>query len=77
LEKALDGSKDKVKAQNELDAEIAYRKHVDHNIHLIGNILFGEKKSSAMMFHARAIGQPLVDDWDCLKTLVRKITHYD
>jgi len=74
LEKTLDGSKDKVKARNELDAEIAHRKHVDHNIHLIENILFGAKKSSTMMVHVRAIGQPLVDDWDCLKTLVRKIT---
>jgi len=32
--------------------------------------LFGEEKGSALMFHVRARGQPLVDDWDCLKTLV-------
>jgi len=72
LEKAVDGSKDKLKAQNELDAEIAHRKHVDHNIHLIRNILFGEKKSSMSDF--RSTDQPLVDDWNCLKILVRKIT---
>jgi hypothetical protein len=74
LEKAVDGSKDKLKAQNELDAEIAHRKHVDNNIHLIGNILFGEKKSSVMMSDFRSTGQPLVDDWNCFKILVRKIT---
>ncbi|GAU43876.1 hypothetical protein TSUD_179710 [Trifolium subterraneum] len=69
LENALDGSKDKLKAQKELDDEIAHREHVDHKIHLIGNLLLGEKKSSTMMFHVPASGQPLVDDWDCLKIL--------
>ncbi|RHN46797.1 putative legumain protein [Medicago truncatula] len=72
LKKALNGSEDKLKVQNELDAEIAHRKHVDNNIDLIENILFGEKKkSSAMMFDFRSIDQPLVDDWNCLKILFK------
>lgn len=70
LEKAPDGSKDKLKAQKELDVEIAHREHIDNSVHLIGDLLFGEEKSSTMMEHVRPAGHPLVDDWDCLKTLV-------
>ncbi|KAH1150264.1 hypothetical protein GYH30_044343 [Glycine max] len=70
LQKAQDGS-EKLKAQKELDDEIAHRKHIDNVVHLIGDLLFGEENSSAMMFHVRPAGKPLVDDWDCFKTLVK------
>ncbi|CAJ1785706.1 unnamed protein product [Sphenostylis stenocarpa] len=69
LQKAPDGSEEKLKAQKELDDEIAHRKHVDNVFHLIGDLLFGEDNSSTMMFHVRPPGLPLVDDWDCFKTL--------
>lgn len=59
-----------MKAQRELEVEIARRKHVDNNVHQISNLLFGEEKGCIVMVHVRAPGQPLVDDWDCLKTLV-------
>ena len=38
-------------------------------------MIFGEEKSSNMMVNVRSDGQPLVDDWDCLKMLVRKNNH--
>lgn len=44
MEKALDGSKDKLKAQDELNIEIAHRKHVDQNIHFIHNLFFRRDK---------------------------------
>lgn len=72
LEKAMDGSNEKLQAQKELDAEMAHREHVDKSVHLIGNLLFGEDKSSNTMVHVRPAGQPLVDDWECFKTLVTK-----
>lgn len=70
FEKASHGSEDKVKAQKELETEISHRYHVDTSVHLIGNLLFGEEKSSTMMVYVRPPGEPLVDDWNCLKTLV-------
>ncbi|XP_045795739.1 vacuolar-processing enzyme-like [Trifolium pratense] len=70
LEKASN-SEDKLKAQKELEVEIAHRKEVDNNVHQISNILFGEKKGSTMMVHVRSSGQPLVDDWDCLKKFIK------
>ncbi|KAK7395749.1 hypothetical protein VNO78_16316 [Psophocarpus tetragonolobus] len=69
LEKASKGSEEKFKAQRRLDDEIAQRDHVDNVFNLIGDFLFGEKKNS-MMLH-RPSGQPLVDDWDCFKTLIK------
>ncbi|XP_057437409.1 vacuolar-processing enzyme-like [Lotus japonicus] len=71
LEKAMDGSNEKLQAQKELDAEMAHRKHVDKSVNLIGNLLFGEDKSSNTMVHVRPAGQPLVDDWECFKTLMK------
>ncbi|KAK7338517.1 hypothetical protein VNO77_19129 [Canavalia gladiata] len=71
LRKAPDGSKEKIKSQKELDAEIAHREQVDNAVHLIGDLLFGEENSSTMMLHVRPAGQPLVDDWDCFKTLIK------
>ncbi|GAU29002.1 hypothetical protein TSUD_165200 [Trifolium subterraneum] len=64
-------SEDKLKTQKELEAEIADRKKVDNNVHQISNILFGEEKGSTMIVHVRSSGQPLVDDWDCLKTFIK------
>nr|KYP50231.1 Vacuolar-processing enzyme [Cajanus cajan] len=72
LQKAPNGSKEKLEAQKELDDEIAHRKHVDSVFHLIGDLLFGEENnSSTMLLHVRPPGQPLVDDWDCFKTLIK------
>nr|KYP38665.1 Vacuolar-processing enzyme [Cajanus cajan] len=72
LQKAPDGSMEKLKAQIELDDEIAHRKHLDSVFHLIGDLLFGEENNiSTMLLHVRPPGQPLVDDWDCFKTLIK------
>ncbi|XP_073222055.1 vacuolar-processing enzyme-like [Cicer arietinum] len=69
LEKAPDGSKDKSKAQKELYDEIARRKHEDHTINLIADLLFGEEKDSIKMDHVRKVDLHDVDYWDCLKML--------
>lgn len=45
--------------------------HIDHSIKLIGKLLFGIEKGSVVLETIRPAGQPLVDDWNCLKTLVR------
>ncbi|XP_061341865.1 vacuolar-processing enzyme-like [Gastrolobium bilobum] len=71
LEKALDDSDEKLEAQKALEVELAHRDHVDNSVHLIGDLLFGKESSSTKMFHVRPAGQPLVDDWDCFKTLMK------
>ncbi|XP_073224335.1 vacuolar-processing enzyme gamma-isozyme-like [Cicer arietinum] len=76
LEKAPDDSMDKSKAQIELDDEISHRKHDDQSVYLIWKLLFGEDTPSTMMANLRSVGQPLVDDWDCLRMLKNTYEHH-
>ncbi|GAB4837133.1 hypothetical protein Ancab_002044 [Ancistrocladus abbreviatus] len=70
LRRAPEGSEKWVKAQQELTKEIAHRNHLDHSVETIGEILFGPNNGVEVLKVVRPVGQPLVDDWDCLKTLV-------
>lgn len=49
---------------------MSHRMHVDKSIKLIGKLLFGIEKGPEILKAVRPAGQPLVDDWDCLKALV-------
>lgn len=64
------GSSENLEAQKKLRDEVARREHIDYSINHVGNLLFGSENGSKMLSYVRAAGQPLVDDWDCLKTLV-------
>ncbi|KAK9923945.1 hypothetical protein M0R45_032341 [Rubus argutus] len=68
---APDGSDVKHEAHKKLIDEISRRKKVDYNIKQLGKLLFGYSNSSKVMKNVRPPGQPLVDDWDCFKMLVR------
>lgn len=70
--KAPVGSQHKLQAQKQLFDEISYRKHVDYSISQIGKLLFADSDSSMVLESVRPIGQPLVDDWDCLKMIVSR-----
>jgi len=48
---------------------MSHRLHVDNSILLIGKLLFG-LEGHAVLNKVRPSGEPLVDDWDCLKSLV-------
>ena len=72
MKKAPNGSNEKLEAQKELAAEIAYREHVDNSVKLIADLLFGEENNTALLVNVRPAGQPLVDDWDCFKKIVSK-----
>ncbi|KAF3779308.1 Vacuolar-processing enzyme [Nymphaea thermarum] len=66
---AKEGSKEKEEIRKALAAKIAHRLHVDKSVENIGNILFG--KDAAQILNAiRPPNQPLVDNWDCLKSTV-------
>ena len=69
--KAPEGSSRKFEAQKQFFEAMSHRMHIDHSIKLIGKLLFGIEKASEVLNAIRLAGQPLVDDWDCLKTLVK------
>ncbi|XP_030496431.2 vacuolar-processing enzyme alpha-isozyme [Cannabis sativa] len=72
LRKAPSGSREKRELQKQLDEEINGRKVTDYRIYEIGKLLFGSQKNSSLILnHVRSPGQPLVDDWDCLKLHVK------
>ncbi|KMT17971.1 hypothetical protein BVRB_2g033170 [Beta vulgaris subsp. vulgaris] len=64
-------SKEKIEAQKRLDDLISQRKHLDRSVQKIANVLFGEVKGPSYLTMVRPVGSPLVDDWDCLKAMVR------
>lgn len=70
LYRAPNGSNRRLEAQKQLLNEISSRTLVDNNIKQISNFLFGAENGSAMLHAVRPGGQPLVDDWSCLKTFV-------
>ncbi|KVH91555.1 Peptidase C13, legumain [Cynara cardunculus var. scolymus] len=74
--KAPEGSSRKTESWRQLAEAMSHRMHIDISIKLVGKVLFGMKKGVEILDGVRPAGQPLVDDWDCLKTLVRSFeTH--
>ncbi|KAG6388022.1 hypothetical protein SASPL_153219 [Salvia splendens] len=69
--KAAEGSDRKAEAQNQLAEAMAHRAHIDNTIKLIGKLLFGIEKSHEVMNYVQPTGKPLVEDWSCMKTMVR------
>ncbi|KAK6129450.1 hypothetical protein DH2020_036808 [Rehmannia glutinosa] len=68
--KAPKDSTRRLEAQKQLLNEISNRMLVDNKIKKISRLLFGTKRGIAMLHTVRTGGQPLVDDWSCLKTFV-------
>ncbi|KAI4337116.1 hypothetical protein L6164_015569 [Bauhinia variegata] len=69
--KAPEGSPRKVEAQKQVMEAISHRTHIDESVKILGKLLFGLEKGPEVLNAVRPTGQALVDDWDCLKTLVR------
>ncbi|KAK4479233.1 hypothetical protein RD792_014744 [Penstemon davidsonii] len=69
--RAPKGSKKRSEARMQLLNEINNRKVIDNKMKEISTLLFGATNGIAMMHGVRPIGQPLVDDWSCLKTFVK------
>ncbi|KAH0642379.1 hypothetical protein KY290_033975 [Solanum tuberosum] len=68
---APEGSTRKSEAYRKLSEAISEREHVDKSVKYIGQILFGVKNGPKVLNIVRPAGQPLVDDWDCLKSFVK------
>jgi legumain len=65
------GSEEKLMALREIKETVQHRKHLDSSIDFIGRLVFGFENGPKMLEAVRASGEPLVDDWDCLKRMVR------
>ncbi|GMH12406.1 hypothetical protein Nepgr_014247 [Nepenthes gracilis] len=76
LRAAPEGTEKWVKAWNDFSKEMAHRSHVDRSVQAIGELVIGAKNAAEVMRAVRPQGQPLVDDWDCLKTLVDIYKHH-
>lgn len=50
---------------------MSHRMHIDQSMKLIGKLLFGITRGPEVLSTVRPAGQPLVDDWKCLKSLVK------
>ncbi|KAM7253844.1 hypothetical protein ACFE04_031526 [Oxalis oulophora] len=70
-DKAPKESNEKMEAQKKLSDEIKQRKVVDNNMNEIATILMGNQNGIEVLKMVRSPGEPLVDDWDCLKEMVK------
>jgi hypothetical protein len=64
------GSEDKLRVLKEIKETVAHRVHLDSSIDFIGKLVFGFEKGPSILEAPRSSGQPVVDDWDCLKRMV-------
>ncbi|ERN01189.1 hypothetical protein AMTR_s00002p00231730, partial [Amborella trichopoda] len=69
--RSTEGSEEKVAFRNEMTEKMAHREHLDKSVDLIGRLLFGWDKGSNVLGAKRPSGKALVDDWSCLKSMVR------
>ncbi|KXG22709.1 vacuolar-processing enzyme [Sorghum bicolor] len=69
--KAAEGTPEKAEARRRLLQVMSRRSRVDSTMELIGGLLFGSKEGPKVLGAVRPAGQPLADDWDCLKSVVR------
>lgn len=66
-----DGSAEKAKLLEQITSMENYRKHLDGSVDTIGASLFGQERSPSVLNHVRPPGLPVVDDWECLKSMAR------
>lgn len=70
---AAEGSARKLDAGQELMETISHRLHLDTSINMMGELLFGVETGPFVLDYVVPQGQALVEDWDCLKSVVRFI----
>ncbi|KAL8139220.1 hypothetical protein V2J09_005241 [Rumex salicifolius] len=70
--RAAHGSKERGQAWKEIRDRTKHRVHLDTSIQLIGSLLFGGQNGPSILNRVRSQGEGgLVDDWGCLKSMVR------
>ncbi|XP_042447416.1 vacuolar-processing enzyme gamma-isozyme-like [Zingiber officinale] len=76
FQRAPEGSARRIEARKQLVEVMEHRSHVDDSIRLVGKLLFGDDRGLEILDAVRPAGQPLVDDWSCLKSMVRSFERY-
>uniref|UniRef100_A0A175YME9 Legumain prodomain domain-containing protein n=1 Tax=Daucus carota subsp. sativus TaxID=79200 RepID=A0A175YME9_DAUCS len=61
---------DKTKILKRIEETTAQRRHLDDSISMIANVLFNSGNANSIRNRVREPGSPVVDDWDCLKSMV-------
>ncbi|KAL6618650.1 hypothetical protein ACP70R_033789 [Stipagrostis hirtigluma subsp. patula] len=69
--KSAEGTPEKAEARKRLLRVMTRRSQVDSSMELIGGLLFGSEEGGRVLNAVRPAGQPLADDWGCLKSMVR------
>jgi legumain len=72
-EQSNEGPEEKLSALREIKETVEHRKHLDSSVGFIGRLIFGFENGPLVLESVRSSGQPLVDDWDCLKSMVSGI----
>jgi legumain len=67
----LHDKEEKLEVLRTISETVMHRNHLDHSVDFIGKLLFGVENGPSTLQAVRPAGQPLVDDWDCLKRMVR------
>ncbi|XP_004298668.1 PREDICTED: legumain [Fragaria vesca subsp. vesca] len=65
------GSEKKREILKQIRDTMNHRNHIDGSIKFIGTFLYGPKNGATVLNSVRPLGLPLVDDWECLKSMVR------
>ncbi|KAJ0564897.1 putative legumain protein [Helianthus annuus] len=55
----------------EIKDTLTHRGHLDSSIDMIGVLLFGPQNGRSILNSVREHGLPLVDDWECFKSMAR------
>ncbi|CAN6968366.1 unnamed protein product, partial [Brassica oleracea var. botrytis] len=71
IQNAPVGSPQRQEAQKNLLEEINHRKQIDQNIIEILRLSLKQTDVLDLLTSTTTTGQPIVDDWDCYKTLVK------
>lgn len=66
-----EGSEEKMKILRQITGTMTHRVHLDGSMEMIGVLLFGPEKGSSILGSLREPGLAIVDDWTCLKSMVR------
>ncbi|XP_075505765.1 legumain-like [Primulina tabacum] len=69
--KIIQDPTEKAEHLKQITDTILHRKRLDGSIDIIGLVLFGPENGPSVLNSTRGRGLPLVDDWECLKSMVR------
>ncbi|KAK4353340.1 hypothetical protein RND71_028858 [Anisodus tanguticus] len=68
---APEGSDEKYETYMKINEVMSQRSQVENKVKHLEELLFGVEKGEEVLHSVRPAGQPLVDNWDCLKSYVK------